>query len=140
MGVIEQFKTKLKILEEFLDAEKPKSVAWQTLEIGPYGKTLNFFLVLWGITGGFAITVLLFGISVLIYFPWAVLETCFNGHASRNICDFVSDITTMHIRWLTIQQKELVKVTTTKTNRNSNMSKWKGRTRSRYYDSISLKL
>lgn len=140
MGVIEQFKTKLKILEEFLDAEKPKSVEWQTLEIGPYGKTLNFFLVLWGITGGFAITVLLFGISVLIYFPWAALETCFNGHASRNVCDFVSDITTMHIRWLTIQQKELVKVTTKKTNRNSNMSKWKGKTRTRYYDSFSLKL
>lgn len=149
----------LKILETFLDTEKPKGATWRTIEQdSPYAKTLNFFIVLWTLSGGLLITLVLFGIAVLIYFPWAAVETCLYGRASQSVCDFVASVTTMHYRWLNDQQKKLVNENKTKTKRNSALqrknkdmlmqanpfkSKGAGRKRkagSKFYESISLKL
>tara|TARA_B110000858_G_scaffold181876_1_gene220722 strand:+ start:12003 stop:13691 length:1689 start_codon:yes stop_codon:yes gene_type:complete len=150
--------TNRKILEKFLNTEKPNSVTWSRFDLKkPYAKTLNFLIVIWALTGGLLITLVLFSIAVLIYFPQAAVETCLYGRAKQNICDFVSSMTVLHYTWLHDRQEDLVSVTKEVTHRDSTLKKEEAKLRqfdtyrtrgagrkrnagSKYYESISLKL
>ena len=163
MVSLKHITSNLKILETFLDTEKPKGATWRVIEQdSPYAKTLNFFIVLWSLSGGLLITLVLFATAILIYFPWAAVESCLYGRASQSVCDFVNSVATMHYRWLNGQQKKLVNEKKTETRRNSALQREEeekkiemvrqatpyrtrgaGRKRkagSKFYESISLKL
>jgi hypothetical protein len=149
---LEQIKMNLKILDTFLDVEKPQEVEWLRVGISPCGKTLNFFIVVWGITVGLAITIMLFFTSMLLYLPWVIISTCTYGNVRQNVCEFVSSVTLLHFRWLNMQQKKLVKESYNNNaaqgrNRGDELMYYKnkrlGKRRKgapKYYESLSLKL
>lgn len=165
-NALEQLYSNFTILTTYLDVESPFRTVETQYTLKPYSKCLHFFLTLWVITGGFAVTLLMFALSIPTYPFYYVYSLCRYGKAKNNICQYVSEWTLAHLVWLREMQSEFFKKIEIETDRVSRMEglsqyfrvgnrfikkarrggkKWVGkkpRTDSmpKYYESISLKL
>lgn len=164
-NALEQLYSNFAILRTYLDVESPFRTVETQFTLKPYSKCLHFFLTLWVITGGFAVTLLMFVLSVPMYPFYYVYSLCRYGKAKNNICQYVSEWTLAHLVWLREVQTdffEKIEIETDRTKKMEDLSyffrvgnrlikkarrgkKWVGKKprtdgTAKYYDSVSLKL
>ena len=97
---IDQIGLNVFILDSWTGSEEAASTSFRDYELTPYGRFKFFLMCLWGLSGGFAITALLFVFSLLSY-PFFVIFRCTalgkKLTESKGVCTYVHGITVSHI-------------------------------------------
>lgn len=90
------------ILDSWTGSEEAASISFREYELSPFGRFKFFLMCLWGLSGGFAITALLFVFSLLTYPVFVIFRCTALGkkHAEpRGVCTYVHFVTVVHIMW-----------------------------------------
>ena len=161
-----QLDSNLQTIISFLDSEKPLLTKWLGVPTERYptrGKMLNAALTVWAFTGGIIISLCLFGLSIPAWGLLRTLHMCNYSKEDRTLCEFSAVISLQHFMWIKSVQDWLVIIPEGKESRRDSRigkkrrdafyglgeyvnpnagkrGKRQGRGRSKYYESVSLKL